>query len=826
MVKFITIHSAWIFLVFVLFSCGGGDGGSDSETPQADTSVPVYVVIMNHIEGDMACSEGDNLCLTATLYQTLPLPPPGITANPSYSLDIAGNDLIYEMLLTYTDSYGEKPKLFIEPAGEWWQTYLDPVFGGKAFDTYDYLSLGNEFGIQGHGILYSGNAFGWYHSPRTEQGIYQKIQDLHYFAEQAYCNERKINNGKTYTGGWKLEKDALGDIYAEYVIDHAAYSHGYCISFEDHDGHIEDEPSGINNARPAYYVYRAIYDDGVEIIKIDMNGSVTGQCEGETPRCETPEEAIARFEETLQARSLDDNKDRVYFFAFVVHSNGVWNDYNLEAGGLPLAGEGLGLKSIMDAIQFHVNNGADVKFVTPIELAAIFEEKNPSSGVENPQPEIESPFGFHPASVFKQGYSDNGYADALNIGIQWTREGLYAFWFMVQRDLSKQEYDFTQHDEQWGRIPDDINILANIAPQGNIDEGYALPGSYLAVDTDQYISFVYATVERYDGDGIADMPGLTNPIKYWQVGNEPSVLKLKDFAALQTITYRAIKDACPDCSVLIGGATGMPPASEYISDFNIQYKPILEALNGNYVDIMDFHWYGNATGDYRGAQDVYDYIRSELNALGFPSIPIWITEMGSYSGDPDSPYWLPQTERQQAADYLKRFVYSLSLGVKRIFPAFGLIEGFKYDNGYFDHTGLIYDGWGAHDQGLGVKKLSYYSYKKMTDMLDGSDWDTILTIQESEDVYIFQFTKDGRPLYVVWWDYFNDPMYSEGTTREAVITGIQGNGALVTEAVPLFLSGKEVTDYTTAFRTYTLSISDGTLAFTLGAIPLFVEIQS
>lgn len=42
------------------------------------------------------------------------------------------------------------------------------------------------------------------------------------------------------------------------------------------------------------------------------------------------------------------------------------------------------------------------------------------------------------------------------------------------------------------------------------------------------------------------------------------------------------------------------------------------------------------------------------------------------------------------------------------------MEGFKYDGGYFDFTGLIYDGWGAGDPGLGVRKLSYYTYRKMT----------------------------------------------------------------------------------------------------------------
>lgn len=443
---------------------------------------------------------------------------------------------------------------------------------------------------------------------------------------------------------------------------------------------------------------------------------------------------------------------------------------------------------------------------------------------------IESPFGFHPAGVFKPGYANNGYGDAQNIGVKWARQGVYAFWFLVQTDIAKQEYDFSLYDQQWSAVPKGMNIMANIAPQGNIDEGYCLPGSYMPVDTAKYLAFVKAVVERYDGDGIDDMPGLQNPIKYWMVGNEPSVLRAKDFAELQRITYTAIKEACSDCVVLIGGVAGMPPADKYISDFNIHYKPILDTLAGKYVDIMDFHWYGNATGDYRGAKDAYNYIRSVLNADGFPNIPIWITEMGSYSGDPkevpqNPTDWLPQTERQQALDYLKRFVYPLSFGVKKIFPAFGLMEGFKYDSGYFDYTGLIYDGWGTGDLGLGVKKLSYYTYKKMTEILEGSDWNTIQTIQESGDVYIYKFIKSGKPIYVAWWDYFNDVTYTPGKTKQATIINIQGNSVLITEAVPMFSSGKDVTDYSTAFKTETKSITGGQVTIVLGDSPVFVEGQ-
>ena len=68
-----------------------------------------------------------------------------------------------------------------------------------------------------------------------------------------------------------------------------------------------------------------------------------------------------------------------------------------------------------------------------------------------------------------------------------------------------------------------------------------------------------AVVERYDGDGVDDMPGLRVPVRAWQVDNEPDALasgSWEDYARLQEITYRAIKEAFPEAKVLMGGQTG------------------------------------------------------------------------------------------------------------------------------------------------------------------------------------------------------------------------------------------------------------------------------
>ncbi len=345
------------------------------------------------------------------------------------------------------------------------------------------------------------------------------------------------------------------------------------------------------------------------------------------------------------------------------------------------------------------------------------------------------------------------------------------------------------------------------------------------VDDSKYGLFVKAAVERYDGDGTDDMPGLQNPIKYWQVDNEPQVALKTGYADLQRITYLAVKEACSDCKVLIGGATGFP--DNFSDNFSV-YAQMLSDLNGQYVDIFDFHWYGTASGDYRKSKDAYNLIRSKLNEYGFKNVPVWITEMGSYSGDPvDMPHTeLPyQTETQQAGDYLKRFVYSLSYGVKKIFPAFGLMEGFKHDNGYFDHTALIYDGELSDDMGLGVKKLSYYTYKLMTEKLEGSDWDNIQTVQEFDNVYIYKFSQDNKSVYIAWWDYFDEQGYNEGDSKTVTFNVDFTGDALITIAVPNADSGAYLNEnaYPDFFAIEIDRVSNEKITIALDENPVFVE---
>ncbi len=180
--------------------------------------------------------------------------------------------------------------------------------------------------------------------------------------------------------------------------------------------------------------------------------------------------------------------------------------------------------------------------------------------------------------------------------------------------------------------------------------------------------------------------------------------------------------------------------------------------------------------------------------------------MGSFSGRPRG--HRPQSEAQQAGDLLRRYVYPLSLGVQKTFWAFGLVEGFKHDDGYFDHTGLIYNGHESGDRGRGVRKLGYYTYILMTEKLEGKRFiEDILDLPAH--VYAYRFGNKADSVIVVWWDWWNEP----GITEKAVVLPIKTD-ARITGAI---------TDRKGIRRSWDVKARGDQVAFKLGKEPLFIQ---
>ncbi|VVC01960.1 Uncharacterised protein [uncultured archaeon] len=148
---------------------------------------------------------------------------------------------------------------------------------------------------------------------------------------------------------------------------------------------------------------------------------------------------------------------------------------------------------------------------------------------------------------------------------------------------------------------------------------------------DAYRKFLSALVERYDGDGKDDMPGLKMPVKYYEILNEPEMRSpdltffkgsAQDYADLLAASNDAIKETCADCKVVQAGAAGN---DEQFLSF---WKDVFSKGGGDYFDIANIHYI--AHGD-----------KSTLNVAPFKSLmagygiekPVWVTEAEYAPGD-------------------------------------------------------------------------------------------------------------------------------------------------------------------------------------------------
>lgn len=157
---------------------------------------------------------------------------------------------------------------------------------------------------------------------------------------------------------------------------------------------------------------------------------------------------------------------------------------------------------------------------------------------------------------------------------------------------------------------------------------------YLPDDLAAYTRYVGRLVERYDGDGLDDMPGLTRPIRWWEVDNEPDlkwvgagdrtgICPPAEYARVLVASATAIRAASPEARVLNGGIF-RPHA-----DNGEAYLRDVLAVDGarDAFDILSLHTYAEDDGDRLAAG-----IR-RARAL-VPDKPVWVTET-SVSSDPD-----------------------------------------------------------------------------------------------------------------------------------------------------------------------------------------------
>ncbi|MBU1049685.1 hypothetical protein KKG90_06645 [Candidatus Bipolaricaulota bacterium] len=312
------------------------------------------------------------------------------------------------------------------------------------------------------------------------------------------------------------------------------------------------------------------------------------------------------------------------------------------------------------------------------------------------------------------------------------------------------------------------------------DKGLTPIGTLYLGDVDEEAAYWAEQIVRHysQGQGAADVG---TPVLYWELGDEQNgswgtACAPAEYARRVSVLGPAIRRGCPECSVVMGGLLDGPEMGDWA------LAPYLETfLNtgaGKWIDIYAFHYYGLAQPSpvlpqaqrYDSAQTIVAKMRSLLALYDEAGSPIWVTETCTFSGGMGS---IEQSESDQAADLVKRYLTLWALGVDVVQWCY-LTEP-QYEGtgvGFFDQSGLIYDGKGPYDGGEGVKKRAYFAYIQMLDLLHHA---SLMSHHTEDGVTTLSFGSTDIPVTVLW----QDPWIREGpvwirTDGEIELVGLCG----------------------------------------------------
>ena len=260
-------------------------------------------------------------------------------------------------------------------------------------------------------------------------------------------------------------------------------------------------------------------------------------------------------------------------------------------------------------------------------------------------------------------------------GAAWLRPNFgYFVWGVMQKD-ENASIDFSKTDEVvYNAQKHGLHLLITLFPFADWDQkaygekckvsdndgmlpqkkgDFETPGlPYYRCNPNNWAAYekwLTAVVERYDGDGKEDMPGLETPIHYYEIGNEPDLTLAEDpkseggfvfyldspehYAELLQKSYTTIKAADNKTQILIAGAAGVQP------EFQKFWERVFSTPKiADYFDIANIHCISAPGLDKETPESIS---ASDLNVSYYKKLlsnykiikPIWVTEAENIQGN-------------------------------------------------------------------------------------------------------------------------------------------------------------------------------------------------
>ena len=311
----------------------------------------------------------------------------------------------------------------------------------------------------------------------------------------------------------------------------------------------------------------------------------------------------------------------------------------------------------------------------------------------------------------------------------WVRPHAGRFiWGLIEPKPGRYVWTFTTDRQVKRWQNENLAVLVTIWPFAGWDQDSChsdkpeavgmFPGMgsrlYSPCNEESYSNWLTAVVERYDGDGINDMPGLKYPIRHWEVLNEPEMQgpeltfyqeDSNSYLELLKLSHQAIKAADPNAQVLLGGQAGMQ------SKFVDYWQPIMQGAAG-YFDIGNIHSISSRDLDFFASE-----YREFLDDNAFERTSFWVTE--ALVGTPPGEQKL--TDDELARRTMTGYASSFAAGANVIFNV------------------------GGHDPTGGPGRLSAKTVELMAQTLG-----TFNTVVQLGDNLVEFKMPNGNSVFVLW----------------------------------------------------------------------------
>ncbi|HKY78566.1 MAG TPA: hypothetical protein VI688_06010 [Anaerolineales bacterium] len=441
-------------------------------------------------------------------------------------------------------------------------------------------------------------------------------------------------------------------------------------------------------------------------------------------------------------------------------------------------------------------------------------------------------------------------------------------WGAMQASADAQ-IDFTRLDNfviEFQTRGIDTLVLALRSISGWASKDVRVPGSLFPLKgaikeeyLDEYEVWVSSVVERYDADGVSDMPGLRAPIRYYEIGVEFSSYEpepVDEYLQILELAYRAAHEASSDVLIAHVAFLATPAlfgeitSSEYESAFATledQTHPLADMRRildrPDLFDVLNIH----SLGHPYEIEAIVAWLNYETTQRGYQK-PIIISDTGS------TPFiaWGPATvcdrplnqmgrlvppateaDRCRLADYftlliradaatlvwtqefiaqdtVKRIVVAASQGITLINTAY--TEDLLLLKLSLARAGAGTSAWaGLVDLERKEYRPVYYALQQIISQLDNYDRITRLPFDE-QGLRMYAVENDGRRSWIAWYDPGILVLPGDQIPQTTLQVDFEIS-ALAQLSLALDSAGPEV---------QTLSAVDGLITITLTPSPVFI----